>query len=100
LKVEGTIEQWMNFQHPCIAGSIGIVVESRSRIMRIFEIFFLDHSLSEVISRSPEWWTPTVKAKVIVGVVFGPQGAHSPGLVHGVPIFGEQRNHFQTSLRL
>jgi hypothetical protein len=42
-----------------------------------------DGSLSEVISVSPEWWTPTAQAKSIVGVVLGLRFAHSLGLLHG-----------------
>jgi hypothetical protein len=40
-------------------------------------------SLSEVISVSPEWWTPMAQAKAIVGFVLGLRFAHSLGLVHG-----------------
>jgi tRNA A-37 threonylcarbamoyl transferase component Bud32 len=40
-------------------------------------------SLSEVISISREWWTPTAQVKAIVGFVLGLRFAHSLGLVHG-----------------
>jgi hypothetical protein len=36
----------------------------------------------EVVSSSPEWWTPTAKAKVIVGLVMGLRFVHSFGLLH------------------
>jgi hypothetical protein len=37
----------------------------------------------EVVSHSPEWWTPTAKAKAIVGLVMGLRFVHSFGLLHG-----------------
>jgi serine/threonine protein kinase len=40
-------------------------------------------SLSELISVSPEWWTPTTEAKAIVGLVLGLRFAHSLDLLHG-----------------
>jgi serine/threonine protein kinase len=39
--------------------------------------------LAEVLSVRPEWWTPTVKAMAIVGIVLGLRFAHSLGLLHG-----------------
>jgi hypothetical protein len=50
-----------------------------------FDIIGLDclgGSLSEIISVSPEWWTPTAQAKAIVGFVLGLPFAHSLGLLH------------------
>jgi serine/threonine protein kinase len=40
-------------------------------------------SLSEVVSVSPEWWTPTAKAKAVAGLVLGLRFCHSFGLLHG-----------------
>jgi hypothetical protein len=40
-------------------------------------------SLSEIISISPEWWTPTSQAKATVGFVLGLWFAHSLCLLHG-----------------
>jgi hypothetical protein len=40
-------------------------------------------SLSEIISVSPEWWTPTAQPKAIVGFVLGLRFAHSLGMLHG-----------------
>jgi serine/threonine protein kinase len=39
--------------------------------------------MSEVLSASPEWWTPTTKVKAIVGIVLSMRFAHSFGLLHG-----------------
>jgi serine/threonine protein kinase len=36
----------------------------------------------EVVSVNPLWWTPTVKAKAVAGIVLGLRFAHSFGLVH------------------
>jgi serine/threonine protein kinase len=36
-----------------------------------------------VVSVNPPWWTSTVKAKAIAGIVLGLQFAHSLGLCHG-----------------
>jgi hypothetical protein len=40
-------------------------------------------SLAEVASIGPVWWTSTVKAKAVAGIVLGVRFAHSLGLVHG-----------------
>jgi serine/threonine protein kinase len=40
-------------------------------------------SLSEVLSVNPIWWTSTIKAKAVAGIVLGLRFAHSLGLVHG-----------------
>jgi serine/threonine protein kinase len=39
--------------------------------------------LTDVLSIRPSWWTSTVKAKIIAGIVLGLRFAHSLGLVHG-----------------
>jgi hypothetical protein len=36
-----------------------------------------------VVSVNPVWWTSTVKAKVVAGIVLGLRFAHSLGLFHG-----------------
>jgi serine/threonine protein kinase len=40
-------------------------------------------SLSEVISVKPVWWTSTVKAKAVAGLVLGLRFARGLGLIHG-----------------
>jgi hypothetical protein len=59
------IENLMNLRHPCIAGAIGVILPSRSQGVKIIRKYLRGRSLSEVISRSPEWWTPTAKAKAV-----------------------------------
>jgi serine/threonine protein kinase len=40
-------------------------------------------SLSKVLSVNPIWWTSTIKAKAVAGIVFALRFAHSLGFVHG-----------------
>jgi hypothetical protein len=39
-------------------------------------------SSAELLSVRPNWWTSTVKAKVVVGILLGLRFAHILGLVH------------------
>jgi serine/threonine protein kinase len=39
-------------------------------------------SLAKILSVNPVWWTSTVKAKVVAGIVLGLRFAHSFGLLH------------------
>jgi serine/threonine protein kinase len=71
----------MNLRHPCIAGPIGII-QSSIHGLEIVRSYAKGYSLSKVISVSPEWWTPTVKAKTVSGIVLGLRYAHSLGLIH------------------
>jgi serine/threonine protein kinase len=80
------MENLINLRHPCIAAPIGFVfpIESGSlQEMKIVEWYSQGCSLAEVLSVRPVWWTSTVKAKAIVGIVLGLRFAHSHGLLHG-----------------
>jgi serine/threonine protein kinase len=46
-------------------------------------LYFGGCSLSEVISVCPVWWTSTIKAKAVAGIIVGLDFAHSHGLIHG-----------------
>jgi serine/threonine protein kinase len=81
--LETKIENLMNLRHPCISSTIGVVVRSPLQELRIIRPYSSGGSLSEVISASPEWWTPTAKVKAIVGIVLSMRFAHSFGLLHG-----------------
>jgi hypothetical protein len=81
--LERNIENLMNLRHPCIAGVIGVVFSSPLQELKIVRIYLSCCSLSEIISGSPKWWTPTAKAKAIVGIVLSVQFVHSLGLQHG-----------------
>jgi serine/threonine protein kinase len=52
-------------------------------VFEIIRLYCWDDSLSEIISVSPKWWTPTAQAKAIVRLVFGLRFAHSLSLLHG-----------------
>jgi serine/threonine protein kinase len=81
------IENLVNLRHPCIVCPIGSVLPSQSQSplwgFEIVRLYCRGGSLSEVISVSPEGWTPTTQAKAIVGLVIGLRFAHSFGLLHG-----------------
>jgi serine/threonine protein kinase len=85
-EIENEIEKMINLRHPCIAAPIGFVfpIESGSRReMKIVRLYLEGCSLLEVVSVNPIWWTSTVKAKAIAGIVLGLRFAHSLGLLHG-----------------
>jgi serine/threonine protein kinase len=81
--VERTIEDLVNVRHPCIAGAIGVVPPSPLQGLKLVRMYCGGISLSEVISTSPEWWTPTAKAKPVVSLVLGLRFAHSLGPLNG-----------------
>jgi hypothetical protein len=85
-QLEKELENLINLRHPCIAAPIGFVFPAESEISRELKIIELHgdgNSLSEVISTNPEWWTATVKAKAVVGLVLGLRFLHSLGFLHG-----------------
>jgi serine/threonine protein kinase len=82
-RVEKTIEKLMNLRHPCISSTIGVILRSPLQELQIVREYSSGGSLSEVISASPEWRTPTAKVKAIVGIVLSMRFAHSFGLLHG-----------------
>jgi serine/threonine protein kinase len=85
-RMNNEIENLINLRHPCIAGPIGFVtgIESGNpQELKIVRLYFEGCSLTEVLSVRPVWWTSTVKAKVVAGIVLGLQFAHSHGLIHG-----------------
>jgi hypothetical protein len=81
--IEKRIEDLINLHHLCIAAPIGFVFQTNSREMKVVRLYSECCSLREVIAASPAWWTPTVKAKAIAGLVLGLRFAHSFGLIHG-----------------
>jgi tRNA A-37 threonylcarbamoyl transferase component Bud32 len=83
VNVERIIQNMMNLRHSCIAGVIGVVHSSPLRVLKIIRNHIEGYSLSQVVFISPEWWTPTAKAKAVVGVLLGLRFAQSLGLVHG-----------------
>jgi serine/threonine protein kinase len=73
----------VNSWHPCIAAPIGFDYSSQLGVLKIVRLYAGGGSLSDVASVSPEWWTPTAKAKAIAGLALGLRFGHSLGLVHG-----------------
>jgi hypothetical protein len=51
--------------------------------LRIGRLHFSGGSLAEVISSNPAWWTPTAKAKAVVGIALALRFSHGLGLLHG-----------------
>jgi hypothetical protein len=85
-QMENEIEKFINLQHPCIAAPIGFVVPIESgnaQELKIVRLYLEGCSLAEVLSVRPVWWTSTVKAKVVAGIVLGLRFVHSLGLLHG-----------------
>jgi hypothetical protein len=81
--VARSIENLMNLRHPCVASVNGVVLLSPLQGLKIVRMYLCGCSLSEVVSTSPEWWTPTAKAKAVVSLVLGLRFSHSLGLLHG-----------------
>jgi serine/threonine protein kinase len=81
--LERTMENLINLRHPCISSLIGVIFPSPLQKPKIIRQYLFGNSLSEVISTSPKWWTPTAKTKAIVGIVLSMRFAHSFGLLHG-----------------
>jgi tRNA A-37 threonylcarbamoyl transferase component Bud32 len=76
----------VNLRHPCIATPIGFVFRVESSGLRELKIVGLSIegcSLRDVVLSNPVWWTPTVKAKAVVGIALGLQFGHSFGMIHG-----------------
>jgi hypothetical protein len=81
--IEKDIEKLINLCHSCIASPIGFVFAVGSRELKVLGIRSESESLGMVLKMSPVWWTPTAKAKAVVGLVLGLRFAHSLGLIHG-----------------
>jgi serine/threonine protein kinase len=47
------------------------------------EFYSEGNLLSKVNSKNPVWWTATVKAKAVAGIILSLRFAHSFGLIHG-----------------
>jgi hypothetical protein len=85
-QIEKEVERLINLHHPCITSPIGFVfpIESGSQQeLTIVRLYFNGCSLAEVLRVNPVWWTSTVKAKTIAGILLGLRFAHSLELVHG-----------------
>jgi hypothetical protein len=85
-QIENDIEKMINLRHPCIASPVGFIFPIKSgsqEELRMVRLYLEGCSLSEVISVNPLWWTSTVKAKAVAGIVLALRFADSLGLIHG-----------------
>jgi serine/threonine protein kinase len=84
-RIENVIEKLINLRHPCMAAPIGFVcpIESGNlQELKLVRMYFEGCSLLEVMSVHPMYWTSTVKAKVVAGILLGLRFAHNLGLLH------------------
>jgi serine/threonine protein kinase len=80
------LEKLINLRHPCISAPVGFVfaIERGSwEKLKIVRFYLEGSSLLHVVSVSLLWWTSTVKAKAVAGIVLALRFAHSLGLFHG-----------------
>jgi serine/threonine protein kinase len=85
-RIENELDKFINLRHPCIIAPIGFVVRIESDILedlKIVRLYSEGCSLAEILSIRPVWWTSTVKAKAVAGIVLGLRFVHSFGLFHG-----------------
>jgi hypothetical protein len=85
-RMKTELENLINIRHPCINGPICFISRLESGIgedLKMIGLYLEGLSLAKVISVCPIWWTSTMKAKVIAGIVLGLRFVHSLGLVHG-----------------
>jgi serine/threonine protein kinase len=85
-KLETEIENLLNLRHPMIAPLIGYVLSMNSteqRELKTVRLCAAEGSLADVLSNPPGWWTPTAKAKGVVGIALGVRFARGLGLLHG-----------------
>jgi serine/threonine protein kinase len=78
-EIEREIEKLMNVTHPCIVAPFGFVLPATSKELRIARLYTRNGSLKDVLSVRPLGWTPTTKAIVVAGIVFGMKFLHSSG---------------------
>jgi hypothetical protein len=85
-QIETSIANLMNLHHPMITPLIGcsIQVESMGVIeLKTVRSYSTDITLADVLVHRPVWWTPTTKAKTVVGIALGLRFAHWHGMLHG-----------------
>jgi serine/threonine protein kinase len=80
-EVDLEIENLSNLRHPLIAEQIGFALAEGK--LKIWRLHAAGGSLAEVVSSNPAWWTPTAKAKAVVGIVLALRFSHGFGLLHG-----------------
>jgi serine/threonine protein kinase len=85
-QVETEMENQMNLRHPMIAPLIGCGFRQESSgllELKTVRLYASDDSLAGVLLNRPDWWTPTAKAKAVLGIALGLRFAHGHGFLHG-----------------
>jgi serine/threonine protein kinase len=85
-QIASELDNLLTLCHPLIAVPIGFAFAKGSiqaRELKIVRLYAEGGSLADVLSAPPPWWTPTVKAKAVVGIALALRFAHSFGLLHG-----------------
>jgi hypothetical protein len=79
------IENLLSLRHPLIASPMGFncVLGGERRELKIGRLGCAGGTLADVISAKPGWWTPTAKAKAVVGIALALRFAHGFVLLHG-----------------
>jgi serine/threonine protein kinase len=101
-EIESEIQNLMNVRHPMIARLIGCAFRRHPRgwwIFRTMRVYAAEDSLAGVLLNPPVWWTPTMRAKAILGIALGLRFVHGFGLLHGAVkasnIFFDANHHVQ-----
>jgi hypothetical protein len=80
-EVERKMANLSNLRHPLIAAPMGFALSEGT--LKIGRLHAAGGSLAEVVSAGPVWWTPTMKAKAVVGIALALRFAHGLGLLYG-----------------
>jgi serine/threonine protein kinase len=85
-QLETEMENQMNLRHPMIAPLIGCGIPQESSgfwELKTVRLYASSDSLAGVLLNPPDWWTPTAKAKAILGIALGLRFVHGHGFLHG-----------------
>jgi hypothetical protein len=82
-EIEREIENLSNLRHPLIAGPIGFAYSEGEGKLKIGRLDAAGGYLADRFWSRPAWWTPTAKAKAVVGIALALRFAHGFGLQHG-----------------
>jgi serine/threonine protein kinase len=80
------IEKLLNLRHPLIAPhkpNVFPVESGGRRELKTARLHASGGSLADIVLNPPAWWTPTAKAKAVVGIALALRFAHGLGLLHG-----------------
>jgi serine/threonine protein kinase len=75
--------RYFNLRHSIPFGCFFPVESSRWLEFKTVRLYATEGSLADNLLNPPGWWTPTMKAKAVVGIIFGLWFAHGLRLLHG-----------------